>query len=92
MPKLQFLDSNEFLFKSLRHYIAEIFLAIHYIQKNTSKECTFWSDISLHGPMGPHGFPFESHNVYNSRSSNWLISKRWKLWQNNKRNLHLMTQ
>jgi hypothetical protein len=28
------LDSNEFLSKSLRHYVAETFLATHYIQKD----------------------------------------------------------
>jgi hypothetical protein len=33
-PKFLPSDSNKFISKSLRHYVAETFLAAHYIQKD----------------------------------------------------------
>jgi hypothetical protein len=46
------LDSNEFLSKSLlQHYVAETFLASIILSKN-NKESTFWSDITSN-PDGP---------------------------------------
>jgi hypothetical protein len=48
--KFQTLDSNEFLSKSLRHYIAETFLALH---SSKSAKNPFFEVISLHCSTGP---------------------------------------
>ena len=45
------LDSNEFLFKSLRHYIRRNLISSP-LPSRTSKESAFWSDITSR-PDGP---------------------------------------
>jgi hypothetical protein len=49
------LDSNEFLSKSLRHYVAETFLASQLHSKRVSKN-PFFEAISLPGSMGLQRF------------------------------------
>jgi hypothetical protein len=46
------LDSNEFLSKFLRHYVADTFLATHYIQKDW-QQIPLFEVISFRGLTDP---------------------------------------